>query len=107
MVGKIFRKLLALGGFELRRTNPSGRTTSGKRKRKKTPVLFDDMLVALHHARGGAEASFHCPLQACVHRSGLNFSRNAWHPFMETLREYEADSRLDYDRSSLKRFYDR
>ncbi len=106
MIGKIFRKLLALGGFELRRINPSGMVISGKGKREKTPVLYDDMITALHHLRGGAEASFHCPLHACVHRSGLNFYRNAWHPLLETLREYEVDSRLDYDRSSLKRFYD-
>ena len=101
MAKDFLKKLIGRSGFQLKRVK---RRAAG---RKPPPVLFDDLHEALHYDRGGVAASFRCPLTHCVHRSGLNFSKGGWHPFVETLRECEDENRLTYEQSSLKKFFEK
>lgn len=67
--------------------------------------LLNDPLEALHHVRGGKPAAFLCPLDACVHPNGLNFSRAGWHHFSATLEEYRDRSCVSYEGSILEAYF--
>ncbi|REL24177.1 hypothetical protein DYD21_19550 [Rhodohalobacter sp. SW132] len=91
-------------GYELKQKQRNGSKTMRK---SSLPVMYDDVIEALHCQRGGTQVSFTCPIQKCVHRTGLNFFEKSWHPFVEVLKEYETDNDLTYGNSILKKFYER
>lgn len=94
---------LGMLGYELRRKNYN----NNKKRDISPPVVFDDLSEALHYVRGGAPASFYCHLDHFIHRTGLSYSKRGWHPYIETLRQYERDSSLEYENSILKKYYEK
>ncbi|MBT0812300.1 hypothetical protein KIH41_13525 [Litoribacter ruber] len=44
-------------------------------------------------------------IEAITSRVGFSFSRNDWHPFVETLKEYKLNSNLLYEDSTLAKLY--
>lgn len=95
---------LKLIGYELK---PKNRMDNGYNKSSSPPIIVDDMLEALHLCRGGTPASFYCPLENYIHRTGLSFSQYGWHPYVETLKEYREYTKLRYENSTLKKYYDK
>lgn len=73
------------------------------------PRIFDDPIEALCSIQGGGETvAFECPLDKAVHRKGFRWgSPKGWHPFVESLREYEAGNSTCYDDSILKSYYEK
>jgi hypothetical protein len=47
------------------------------------------------------------PLERIVSRVGFSHARDGWHPFVEAIREYEADRALRFEDSTLARLYER
>lgn len=103
ILSKVVNHSLGMLGFELKRKN----FKSNKKRDISPPIIFDDMKEALHYTRGGTPASFSCPLDHFIHRTGLSFSTKGWHPYVETLREYEQNSNLKYENSTLKKYYEK
>lgn len=101
---KGFQTVIKKTGYELKRVNKA----DPQKKRKKTtpPKIIDDIIEALHYKRGGNRVSFYCSLNHCVQKTALNFSRDGWHPFTETIKEFKGNNNLNYRDSSLKKFYD-
>ncbi|MEP5981337.1 MAG: hypothetical protein ABJ273_08960, partial [Marinobacter alexandrii] len=48
---------------------------------------------------------FHCPIEKVTHVTGLGLSHIDWHPFVETIVEYQANPHLTYADSKLHHFY--
>jgi hypothetical protein len=71
-----------------------------------TPMFFDNYKEALLFNQGGKSAAFLCPIENCTHYIGLGFSKNHWHPFIETIKQYIANPLLTYDTSILRQYYD-
>ena len=88
-------------GFDLVRRKPPAPNSDPD-----LPPLFDNPLEALCYEQGGKSAAFHCPISATVMQNGLSYSRNGWHPFVATLREYAAGNARSYKTSALRKFYE-
>lgn len=52
------------------------------------------------------ERSFMVPINKCISWHGFGYGSNGWHPFVETLKDYNNKRIEDYKSSILKNFYD-
>jgi len=97
---KLIKRILRKAGLDLVRYEPQTKTSS--------PLpMYDDPLEALCTLQGGGgSAAFECPLNKTIRRKGLRWgSSKGWHPFVETLKEYESGMTTCYDNSILKTYY--
>jgi hypothetical protein len=101
IVKKVIKKAFHQVGLDIRYIQAPN---SGQSSRPRP--IFDDMMEALHYQRGGKEAAFYCPLNQSAHPVGFNFRDDAWHPFVETLKEYQDGKVTTYEGSTLKKFFD-
>ena len=71
--------------------------------------IFDDPIEALCSLQGGGDLiAFECPLDRMIHRKGFRWvSSKGWHPFVESLREYEAGESTCYNDSILRSYYEK
>lgn len=69
------------------------------------PPLIDDPLDALHRHQAGSPAAFPCPLDRTRSRLGFSYGADGWHPYVETLREYETGRCTSYAGSLLRDYY--
>lgn len=70
------------------------------------PEIFDSCNEALLFSQGGKESLFRCPVDQITHVTGLGLSKNDWHPFVETIREYQRRATITYSDSTLRTFYE-
>lgn len=101
-IKKVVKKALHAFGVDVVRHKP-------KTDNIALPPIFDDPLEALCILQGGEKvAAFECPLDRTIHRKGFCWDASkGWHPFVETLREYEFGKSKSYEDSILKVYYDR
>jgi hypothetical protein len=89
-------------GLDVRRID-----TSNPNNSVPPPRIFDDIMEALHYERGGKRAAFYCELRRGAHPVGFNFRKDAWHPFVDTLKEYRDGKVTTYEGSVLQRFFNK
>lgn len=70
------------------------------------PELLSKPLEALQQHRKGRDVGFACPIRDCTMYNGLRFDPSGYHPFIETLREYQEGSVQSYEGSALQQYYD-
>jgi hypothetical protein len=95
------KSILQKAKIEVRRI-PDNNNDSNNRK-PDLPPIFDDPLAALAYEQVGRRAAFSCPLKYCLKLNGLS----NWHPFVETLREYELGKITTYEGSVLEAYYNK
>ncbi len=99
MVRRTIKKPLHILGLDLVRRNDANS------KPDEIPLL-DDPLEALCYEKAGERVAFMCPLENVIDIRGHGYVPGKWHPFVETLREYNADQCSSYKDSLLKAYYD-
>lgn len=95
-IKKILKRVMSYIGVEVKR----------KSNVVEAPIFFNDYREALLFNQGGKPSAFLCPIEKCTHYIGLGFSKAHWHPFVETIKEYQANPHLTYDTSVLRQYYD-
>ncbi len=69
------------------------------------PRFFECSKQALLYSQGGKSATFACPVNLTMHNTGIGFCASGWNPFIETLKEFENNPKLEYKNSVLHDFY--
>jgi len=95
----LVKRAFRAAGLEVRRRS---RSTA----EPESPRIFDDPLDALYYQQGGKPAAFACPLRHTRSRLGFCYGGDGWHPYVETLREYEAGACTSYDDSILRAYHE-
>ena len=70
------------------------------------PEMCDNYMVALYRKWEGGRSAFMCELNKCVVFNGFSFADEGWHPFAEVLQQCREHSKLSYEDTLLRRFYD-
>lgn len=91
----IIKNALSKLGIELSRIEPL----------PSLPRFFEDSKQALLYSQGGKSAIFACPINLSTHYTGIGFDALGWNPFIETLKEFESNPKLEYKNSVLHKFY--
>lgn len=68
------------------------------------PPIVDDPIEAIHELRGGGNAAFRCPINACVFRNGLSSSESGWNHIEATVAE-QLQGYTKFEGSVLERYY--
>jgi hypothetical protein len=98
VIRRVVKKAFRAAGFDIRRCETSNDDLD-------PPPLFDDPLDALLHHQGGKPAAFACPLNQTRSRLGFCYGSDGWHPYVETLKEYESGRCTSYEGSILQAYH--
>lgn len=107
MIRKQFKqkilKVIRKAGIEIHRV--PGRYDDTYKNTADLPPIFNDPLAALAYEQSGKIAAFQCPLDLTIKPNALSYGSDKWHPFVETLREYEKGEITTYEGSVLEAYY--
>jgi len=98
---KVIKSALKSAGIEINRI-PQKKIS--QRENDLLPI-FDEPLAALAYEHAGHKAAFNCPLKLTLKSNGLSYSPDSYHPFVETLKEYESGKITTYEGSLLESYY--
>jgi len=78
---------------------------NGEKRQKNLPPIFDEPFAALAYEQVGRRVAFKCPIDLTIKLNALSYGSDGWHPFVETLKEYERGKTTTYVGSLLETFY--
>ncbi len=68
-----------------------------------TPLTPLEHPFDAHYQHG--DVAFEVPLEKCMYPYHFSYDPAGWHPFVQTLKQFEADPELSYETSALYDFY--